>query len=71
MTNCVIHFFIKEVICRKDPSENFQVNSQTDERFTSISFGRLSFIDSMQFMKMSIDAVLRAHNLDDFTFGEK
>ena len=66
MTNFDSNLFIKEFCNRKDPKVNLEVIPQTDERFSSITYGRIRSIDSMNFMKMSLGTIVKAKGLGDF-----
>ena len=71
MTNHYSNLFIKELINRKAPKVNFKVIPQTDEKLISITSGRLGIIDPINFMKMSLDKLGKAMDLDDFIHTRK
>ena len=54
------------MIKRKDPCLPFKVIPQTDERFISITYGQLGLLDSMNFIKISPDTVVKPLDLDEF-----
>ena len=65
MTNHDSQIFTKEVIYRKYPNVKFKVIPQNDKWFISITYGRLGFFDSLNFMKKNHDAIVKPMNLDD------
>ena len=66
MANHDSQSFIKGLINRKHPSVSAQAVVQIDGRFLSFSYGRLRFFDSMNFMKKSLDRVVKTRDLDNF-----
>ena len=71
MTNYDDHLFMEELINRKYPIENFKVVLQTDERLNSSICGRIKIIGFMIFMKMCLDTIVKAIDLDNFIHTRK
>ena len=51
---------LEEVKYQKDLSVPFETFLKTDERFTTVAFGHLRSIGSLNFMKMRLDTVVEA-----------
>ena len=71
MTNSDSYLFIKNLINRKYPRVYFKDIPQTDERLVSFTYGRLKIFESMKFMKLSLDTIVKAIHLDDFVHVKK
>ena len=71
MTNYDSHSYLKQLFNRKDSSVPLETIPNTDERFISITYGRLRITDSMKFMKMNIDTIVKALSLGDFIHNKK
>ena len=60
MTNYDSHLLFKELINREEPFVPFNFSLKTDGRVISITSGRSGLIDSLTFINMSVDTIVKA-----------
>ena len=64
--NYYSHLIIKNSIKWKHLNVPFKIIQQTVERYISIFFSQLGITDSMNFMELELDTIVKALDLGDF-----
>ena len=70
-SNYDCHLFFKTLIDRKPDHIKLSVIPQTNEKYVSVNYGVLRFVDSYRFLQESLDNLVKTLKEDDFKILKK
>ena len=65
-SNFDCHMFFKKLVDRKNDKVNLNIIPKTNEKYLSVTYGCIRFIDIYRFLSMSLDGLVKSLNEDDF-----
>ena len=66
-SNYDCHLFFKTLIDKDPDNVSLQGIPKTNEKYISLSYGCIRFIDSFRFLQSSLDALVKTLNEDELT----
>ena len=70
-SNYDCHMFFKKLVDKKNDRVNFDIIPKTNEKYISVRYGCIRFIDSYRFLLMSLDGLVKNINKDSFKIFKK
>ena len=58
-SNYDCHMFFKTLVDRKKDNVKFEINPKTDEKYISVKYGCIKFIDTYRFLSSSLDKLVK------------
>ena len=58
-SNYDCHMFFKQLVDRKKDNVKFEIYPETDEKYISVKYGRIKFIDTYRFLSSSLDKLVQ------------
>ena len=63
--------FFKKLVDKKNDKVNFDIIPKTNEKYISVTYGCIRFIDSYRFLSSGLDSLVKNLNVDDFKILKK